>query len=158
MVLSGWLLAACGQRQTAGSSSPSPSLGPTTVSVTLTDSGCRYEGPSQVHAGQLVAHLLNQTKNTFFLGLGRIEEGHTFQDLVEWTDRDRDREIRGQPSVGPPRWMAGISNAQADSGHEEDLKASVGKGLYGFGCGRLDLTQSTSKELGVWAAGPFEVK
>jgi len=111
-----------------------------------------------VPAGQLIAHLVNQTNNTFFLGLGRIEQGHTYQDLVEWTERDRDREIHGLASLGPPDWLPGISNVQGEPGHVVDLMASVGKGIYAFGCGRLDLTQTKPKELGVWAAGPFEVR
>lgn len=153
-----FFFAACGGSQSSGASSPSPSVGSATVTVTLSETGCRYDGPSQVPAGKLIAHLVNQTKNTFFLGLGRIESGHTFQDFVEWTDRDRDRELQGLHSIGPPDWMTGMSTAQADSGITADLKASVGNGTYAFGCGRHDFTVSPSKELGIWAAGPLEVR
>lgn len=155
-VLAAWILAACGG-QTAGAPSPSPSPGSTTVTVTLGETGCRYDGPSQAPAGRLIAHLVNQTKNAFFLELGRIESGHAFQDFVEWTDRDRDREIHGQHSVGPPDWMTGISSGQADPGVTAQLEAAVGKGTYAFACGRLDFTVSPPKELGVWAAGPLDV-
>lgn len=149
--------AACGG-QAAVAPSPSPSAASTTVTVTLSETGCRYDGPGQVPVGRLIAHLANQTKNTFFLGLGRLESGHTFQDFVDWTDRDRDREIQGIHSLGPPDWLPGISHAQADSGLAVDLTTTVGKGIYAFGCGRLDLTQTKPQELGVWAAGPFEVR
>jgi hypothetical protein len=153
-----FFFAACGGSQSSGASGPSPSVAPTTTAtVTLTDAGCRYYGPTHVPAGQFIAHLANQTNNTFFLGLGRIEQGHTYQDFVEWTDRDRDREIHGLASLGPPDWLPGISHVQAEPGHAVDLMASVGKGIYAFGCGRLDLTETQPKELGVWAAGPFEV-
>ena len=149
--------AACGG-SAAVAPSPSPSPSSTTVTVTLSETGCRYDGPSLVPAGQLTARLVNQTKKTFFLGLGRIEQGHVFQDFVEWTDRDRDRELQGQHSIGPPDWMRGITSALADQGVAAELKASVGKGTYAFGCGGLDRTVSPTKELGVWAAGPFEVR
>ncbi len=158
-VVAAMLIASCGSAQQAAttpspSSSPSPAL--TTAIVTLIDGGCRYDGPASTKSGHLVARMVNQTKDTFFLGLGRIGLGHTYKDIVEWTDADRARELNGQPSVGPPSWMSDLGHMEIGAGLQGDFNATIGKGTLAFACGRLDLAQAMP-EKGVWTVGPLLV-
>ena len=59
----------CGEQSSATTSS-SPTI--VNATMTLTNTGCQYEGPSQVRPGQLIVHLVNQISDTFWFGLGLI--------------------------------------------------------------------------------------
>ncbi len=131
---------ACGE-QSSAATSPSPTN--VTAIMTLTNAGCQYAGPSQMRPGQLIVHLVDQTSDTFWLGLGLIQAGHTYSDLAK--------------SLGPPDWSSSVAQAQTSSSSSAELKASlVSAGTYAFACGRLDLT-AANPERGAWAVGPLTV-
>jgi len=145
---------ACGE-QSSAATSPSPTN--VTAIMTLTNAGCQYAGPSQMRPGQLIVHLVDQTSDTFWLGLGLIQAGHTYSDLAAWIDADRARELSGAKSLGPPDWSSSVAQAQTSSSSSAELKASlVSAGTYAFACGRLDLT-AANPERGAWAVGPLTV-
>jgi hypothetical protein len=51
--------------------------------VTLTSSGCTFEGPQEVSPGDHFFLLIDETGSRPELAVRRIADGHTFQDLVD---------------------------------------------------------------------------
>ncbi|HSS94727.1 MAG TPA: hypothetical protein VLR46_12185 [Candidatus Dormibacteraeota bacterium] len=144
---------ACSGQSTAASS-PAPATA--TATITLTAGGCQYSGPSQMRPGRLTVHLVDQTTDTFWLGLGLIENGHTYNDLVAWIDADRARQLRASTASGIL-----IGHPRLPKHRRRAVPAPTSRRTWSrqgptFACGRLDL-KAANPELGVWALGPLIV-
>ncbi len=89
------LLAACGSTEVADSDSR-------VVQLTFDGEQCIYEGPSVLSAGEgqveVVYH--NESSEESFFWLGRLDEGRTTQELIDYNADD--------PSAGPPSWTVDV--------------------------------------------------
>ena len=89
------LLAACGSTEVADSDSR-------VVQLTFDGEQCIYEGPSVLSAGEgqveVVFH--NESSEESFFDFGRLDEGRTTQELIDYFAED--------PSRDAPPWDVGV--------------------------------------------------
>jgi hypothetical protein len=119
-------------------------------SVVLTFDGqiCHYEGPKVVTEGDVTITLVNNTKLDASLWMVRLDDGKTWQDMLDYI---------GPPGshVEPPRWSsAGFIIAPVPDKPNAKVY-SLKKGLIAIACctcGEL------SGPRGVWPGAALEVK
>lgn len=130
----GVIVAACA---TPSGSTPSPSIassGPLHATVTLTDDGCEYDGPAEVAAGPMVIDLVNATSGQFDLDLWRLNDGHTYDELVAHVAEEMRRQEAGEPPLGHPTFAELVGEATAEESAEGELQMALESGTYGMAC------------------------
>lgn len=156
------VLAACG---TPGSSTTAPPSGsppatasssaaPLQLSVTLDDTACALEGDSELPAGPVAIHMDNATDGQFDLDLWRLQDGHSYDELVAHIDEEMRRITSGEPPLGHPDFADLVDESTAAAGMDGELRSDLLPGLYGFACIYF---QSTDVLGAIRPAGPLEV-
>lgn len=80
-------------------------MAPATVTVTVTFDGdeCTYDGPTTISADQITVNwnITGQARDGYALGITRLDEGKTFEDLDAW------------PSIEHPPWASVVAFEEA---------------------------------------------
>ena len=126
--------AACGQTATQTGVSPTPQASPTPQEVgtaTLTETECDFAMPDRLPTTLLSFNLVTQTKFTGHFGLIRIDDEHTYKDLVDlWYSSS------GQVA---PSFGALVAEQAVPPNSSGRLVATITlKGTYAFHCGYKD--------------------
>jgi len=119
----------------------------------LSDSGCAYEGPSQIPAGVLSITTVNKTQDRFFANLSLVAEGHSFQDFRAVIAADAARIKKGEQPNGPPTWAAQATSNELGPAASGSLKATVVAGRYVSVCGRI----RAGAPIGIWVGAEITV-
>jgi hypothetical protein len=80
------IMAACGDDDEASSTNPSVSEEASTPQLTFDGTACTYAGPAEVTAGGVVVELTNTSDDGAAIGVFKIDEGYTADDLAEYLD------------------------------------------------------------------------
>ncbi|MCK5645815.1 MAG: hypothetical protein KAH97_03495 [Anaerolineales bacterium] len=104
---------------------------------------CRYDGPSEVFEGNRIITLKNNTELDIVIDVQRIDDGKTWQDLLEYVD-----EV-GQGQRSP---FTSSPIKSLIPGNPEAWEYSLEEGLYGIFCFDVDLPG------GIWPGTSLEVK
>lgn len=119
----------------SGSTPPGPAQSPTLTifgSATLSAIACNFEMPSQLPLQVVRFKLVNQTKYTGRFILSGIDEGHTFQELLDYWNGPL-----GQ--VRAPTFVSELELIDVPAGKADVMVASVSlAGTYAFHCGYRD--------------------
>ncbi|MGD2252168.1 MAG: hypothetical protein PVF70_04555 [Anaerolineales bacterium] len=112
------------------------------IVITFDGQECRYEGPSVVNEGDRIITLNNIAEHDVDLTVVRIDEGKTWQDVLENLDAF---------TIGtPPTWTTFV-RTELISDNPAARKYTLTEGIYAIIC------WSTSP-LGGWPAASLEVK
>ncbi len=101
------------------------------VQLTFDGEQCIYEGPSVLSAGQGQVEVAfnNESSEESFFWFGRLDEGRTTQDVIDY--------ITDDPSAEPPSWTVGVwalNNIPANSSSTPVMR-TVAPGLHNLVCG-----------------------
>src|SRR6267143_3684450 len=126
--------AACGQTATQTGVSPTPQASPTPQEVgtaTLTETECDFAMPDRLPTTLRSFNLVTQTKFTGHFGLVRIDDEHTYKDLVDlWYSSS------GQVA---PSFGALVAEQAVPPNSSGRLVATITlKGTFAFHCGYKD--------------------
>ena len=117
----------------------------------LSKASCSYSGPPTLEAGEVLLQL-SSVGGTADFDLWRLDEGHTYPELVSHIDEERRRSEAGEPPLGHPTFATLVAEASTDADGVGSLTTTLEDGVYGMACIRFD--EETG---GIWAAGPFTV-
>ena len=136
-------VAACGDSSThAGPSASPPEVGRLTVS----NSGCVYEGPSTLAAGAVIFLLVDQTGGGFNLHMWVLDSGYPYSDLARGFLTDHST-LRDHAQM--------VDSASVKPGATQRFTIHFYMGTYAFHCVPL----RDGSEYGVgYTAGPISVK
>jgi hypothetical protein len=124
------------------------------LSVTLDDTDCTLAGDSELPAGPVEIHMDNATDGQFDLDLWRLQEGHSYDELVAHIDEEMRRIEAGEPPLGHPDFADLIAESTAATGADGELRTDLLAGTYGFAC----IYFPSTDDLGaIRSAGPLEV-
>jgi len=128
------LVAACGQTATQTGVSPTPQASPTPNEVgtaTLTETECDFAMPDRLPTTLLGFSLVTRTKYTGHFGLIRIDDEHSYKDLVDsWY---------GSGGQVAPSFGALVAEKAVPPNSSGRLVATITlKGTYAFHCGYQD--------------------
>ena len=118
------LLAACGSTEVADSDSR-------VVQLTFDGEQCIYEGPSVLSAGEgqveVVFH--NESSEDSFFIFGRLDEGRTTQEIIEY--------IAVDPSRQAPSWWFDVWKQERMAANSSSIPVmrTVAPGLHNLVCG-----------------------
>src|SRR2546423_11037198 len=122
---------ACGQQPAAAVAIP------ISMTVTLSDGGCQYQGPARFRSGDLVVHVSNQTGDRMWIGLHQLSAGHSYQELVRYLEQERGRQLTKSPTLGPPEWASVVVDTEAPAhSSSATLRWTAAPATYAFACGR----------------------
>lgn len=155
-LLSALLVSACSasDEPSAGTRPESePDAAPTTATVTLSESGCAYQGPAEMPVGKVAISLVNETNGQFALDLWLMNEGHAYDELSAHIAEEQRRAEAGEPGLGHPGFATLTGEATAEAGTGGELAGSLAEGTYGLACIRF----GPDSVGGIWSAGPFTV-
>ncbi|MEX2405758.1 MAG: hypothetical protein WD834_00325 [Actinomycetota bacterium] len=119
----------------------------------LSGSGCRYEGPETVDAGEISLSIASEMGAAADFDLWQMEEGHTYSELVAHIDEEQRRFEAGEPGLGPPTFATLVAQGRADPSEEATITIEAAAGEYGMACIGIDPDQGTPASIS--AAGPF---
>jgi hypothetical protein len=146
-------LAGC-NAETGGKASATPTRAPAGT-FTLLDSGCGYEGASQVAAGNLRANLSNGTADRAHFDLWKLDAGHDYTELSSYVS-EAGRRLRAKEQELPhPPFGSLISSTAVASSASGVLSADLRPGVYGMACIRWKVTEEGP--LDMYPAGPINV-
>jgi hypothetical protein len=125
---------ACSQTATRTAISPTPQASPTPQEVgtaTLTETACDFAMPDRIPATLLGFSLVARTKYTGHFGLIRIDDAHTYKELVDlWY---------GSGGQVAPSFSALVAEQAVPPNSSGRLVATITlKGAYAFHCGYTD--------------------
>ena len=86
MIAMAMVAAACGETATQAGVSPTPQASPTPQEVgtaTLTETGCDFAMPDRLPTTLLSFNVVARTKFTGHFGLIRIDDQHTYKEMVD---------------------------------------------------------------------------
>ena len=132
------LASACGQGPTQAQASPTPEKFGT---ATLTETNCDYAMPNVLPLRLVSFTLVNKTRYTGHFGLVKIDNDHTFQNLVDFWNSPRGK-------VEPAPFTALITEqAVATNGSQELVATIKDKATYALHCGYKDENENLT---GFW--------
>lgn len=138
-----------------GAGDPSPGAnGPQAVGrFVLSESGCRYEGPDTVDAGEISLSIVSELDAAAWFDLWQLDEGHTYSELVAHIDEEQQRAEAGEPGLGHPPFATLVAEGEADPRAEATITLEAAAGEYGMACIGIDPDTETPSSIS--AAGPF---
>ena len=134
----------CSQPSAGAHSTATPS--PTPVSIgtaTLSASNCNFDFPTRLPMGSVTWKLVNNTSFTGRFILGRIDDGHVYQEFADYLKA-------GTP--GKPPFITEYGFVDVQSNGTGSMAANLREGTYIFHCGYAD---KTGKVTEFWR-GPLE--
>ncbi len=140
----------CGQTQAAPatSSASPPSLG----AFVLSDSGCGYEGQPKISAGHGSVTLSNKTANQAHFDVWRLNEGHSYSELVAHIKEEQRRSQAGEPGLGHPTFATLLTTEIVEPQRTKSLVLPSEAATYGMAC-----IPWRGGPTGIFAAGPLTV-
>ena len=149
----GVIVVACGTPVAATPSGESTALsGPARGTVTLTEDGCGYDGPAEAAAGPMVIAMVNATNGQFDLDLWRMDDGHSYDELVAHIAEEMRRQEAGEPPLGHPAFAELVGEATAEASAEAELQVALEPGAYGIACNFFPAPEVFGA---IFAAGSF---
>ena len=112
------------------------------ILVTFDGEECIYDGPSVVAEGPRIMTLKNTTEYKSVLGVAKLDEGKTWQDLIDYVGKP------GSSQSEYPPFLSDVINLTVQD-NPDAREYQLEEGLYGIWCGDL---------LKIWPAAPLEVK
>ncbi len=128
-------------------SSCAPTEVPREGVLTFDGSTCRYDGPEEVSAGEFTITLNNQSDREPSLWIIKLDEGRTWQQLLDYI---------GPPgsNVHPPEWSTG-SIMMAPSAEDPNARIlTLTEGIYALCCCTC---YDPSGPRGVWPGTALQV-
>lgn len=113
------------------------------IVITFDGEGCTYDGPSVVSEGKRIITLKNNSGREVFLDVTRLDEGKTWQDVL-----DHFGEVG--PGLWPPWLSYGIVIGILPD-NPEAKEYTLTEGMYSIICW-------SSSPPGNWPAAPLEVR
>jgi hypothetical protein len=102
---------------------------PDHVVMTTTFDGeeCTYDGPGELSQGdvRLINH--NESSEPIWVWFGRLDEGRTFQQVIDWVD--------ATPTAGSPAWTRQAFFREIPGGESWEGVRYLGSGLIVVVCG-----------------------
>ncbi|MBA3384346.1 MAG: hypothetical protein H0T20_06800 [Actinobacteria bacterium] len=102
--------------------------------LTLTDTGCTYEGDETPAAGMFTIEVENQSSKEGAFALGRVSPGATIDDLEAYADEERGRIRQRAEILGAPAFYSQVVRVGAPPGKSSALPADVNAGTYALTC------------------------
>lgn len=98
------------------------------VQFTFDGEQCTYEGPAELSAGDVEIVFHNQSSQATFAWFGRLDEGKTTQDIIDYNVNN---------GTGAPPWATGVwQNASVGpNASTEPATVTVVPGLHNLTCG-----------------------
>jgi len=145
---------ACGGTTTGVESSPSASPVRDVGTVTLSDSGCVYQGDTTFPAGTIVLHGANQTGDSEVVSMLLLNVGHQYSELATHIADEQKRILAGADPIGPPTYTVVMFQELVSPNSTLKLTKVIDvAGTYGLICGRV----RGQTALGIWVFGPITV-
>ncbi len=144
------LAASCGSVD-EGPGAPA-SGSPENVTLTLSSTGCSYDGPSKAEPGTVEVTLVNEVDQEAHVDLLTIGDGGSFTELSAHVADERARIESGTVPIGPPDFVTLLTKVEAAEGATGSQRVAVSEGTIGFACIAFDGERGT-----MYAAGPLEV-
>jgi hypothetical protein len=113
--------------------------------LTLSETGCAYNGPHRIPTGRLTIDVVNKTADDLYFSLASIDEGHSYDELLS------------ADTEGPPPWATVVNDGQIGPGEVSELAGTLTSGTYGLLCARWHDESGSLVEAGVWTPGSFTV-
>lgn len=119
------------------------------IVLTFDGETCHYEGPEVVTEGDVTITLLNETDFEASLWMVKLDEGKTWQELLDYI---------GPPgtSVEPPAWSSGNFIASKLPDKPNATLYTLNEGLYGICC--CTCNELSEQNRGVWPGALLEVR
>ena len=133
------VLGGCGGEGAGSTISPTPTASVTSGTFALSDSGCGYEGVTQVAAGQLTAKLANQTADRAHFDFWRLLPGHEYAEFTAYINEEGRRLRSAEPEQGHPAFATLVTSTVVNAHGTGLLTTSVEAGRYGMACIRWKL-------------------
>lgn len=127
---------------------PAPTSETREVTLKFDAKTCEYEGPEIIREGDLTISLLNESDYDASIWIVRIDDGKTWQDMLDYI---------GTPgsNVHPPPWSSGSIMTTTSPNHLNARIYTLKQGLYAICC--CTCGEATGPR-GVWPGAPLEVK
>ena len=122
--------------------------------ATLTEDGCRLDGPGQVDVGLVRVVMVNEAGGQFDVDLWRLDAGHAYDEFAAHVADEMQRLQAGDPPLGHPAFADLVAEASAAAGSAADLDADLDRGTYAIACILLDARSVPSS---FWSVGPIRV-
>jgi hypothetical protein len=118
------------------------------IVLTFDGETCKYDGPSVVTEGEVTIILNNETEYELDLWAARLDEGRTWQEMLDYI---------GPPgsSVELPSWSDGTMIAADVPGNPNATVYQLREGLYGISCCTCGEIKGPR---GVWPGASLEVR
>jgi hypothetical protein len=103
--------------------------------LTLTDDACTYDGDRSPPAPETFeAEVVNESSKLGAFEIARIDADHTFAEVKEYVESERQRLEDGLQIAGPPTFMTLGARAQASPGESGTLVSTVQPGTWVLWC------------------------
>ena len=124
------IMAACGDDDDdASSTATTVSDEVDTPQLTWDGTDCTYAGPAEVTDGVVVVELVNTSDDDANVGVLKIDEGYTNDDVVEWFDDPENAAL--------PSWLSDMGTGgavRAEPGETIAWEGALDAGEYALGC------------------------
>ena len=124
---------------------PVPPVEVEELTVTFERDHCIYDGPKVIRQGEVTIIFNNLTDADAGVSVGKIENGKTWQDLV---DHFSEKNI----GVAPPKWTTVVSHRPVIGDYRAQI-FNLEPGLYAISCG-----ETLQGSWAIWLASPLEVR
>lgn len=117
---------------------PTATRAPQTLgTITWTGSKCTLDlNETQLHSGNISLELVNTTDGNIVFHLVRIGEGHTFEELVEHINQERQLAEEGEAALGLPTYAEEVSELLCLADVSITRVVSINPGTYAFVCSK----------------------
>ena len=144
----------CGGTTAAVQSSPSPSPVRDLGTLTLSDSGCVYQGDTTFAAGKVVIHGANQTGDSQAVAMLLLNTGHQYSELATHVADEQKRILAGTEPIGPPTYTVEMFQELVSPNSTLKMTKLIDvAGTYGLICSRV----RGQTAYGLWVFGPITV-
>ena len=125
-----------------------PPMKPRNAVLTFDGETCNYDGPNVITQGQLTIVLNNKTDLDVDLWVAKLNEGRTWQDMLDYI---------GLPgsNVHRPPWSSSSISMTTVANNPDATVLTLSEGLYAICCCTC---WETSGPQGVWPGASLEVK
>jgi len=133
---------------------PSPTAGLTTGMVRVGDSECTTDLPQALPAGPTEITVVNDSQDSRHVGIWRIDDESTFDDVTFHVDNEVQRAEAGEPGEGHPSFLSEGEGVSAAGGGSVPLREVTRAGTYVVLCVGAD-----AGDLRIFQAlGPIQVE
>ena len=142
-------VAACTGAPTSAQSSPPQVREAGTL--TLSPSGCVYQGTNTLPAGTVAVHAVNQTTTDLYVDFLLLHSSDQYAELAAYIADEEKRILAGTEPIGPPTYVSLMSHDLVPAGSTTKLITVLVAGTYGLVCSQA----TTRGALGIWLFGPI---